>query len=136
MFRTITTVLLLLAVVLAVSRTGPVAFQSSTPQRDFVIKTGKRNHVTFDNVPVTLTDDGVPLRVSDSTPLTGVHVSRVTVRNVPPESNVVTLGKTKPAVVFAGRSMVTDYVAPTGDFIELSMPDITYALKYFTPVSI
>lgn len=113
-----------------------IAYTFGVGEYDYIIKAAPDSHVMFNNVAVKLTDEGVPLRLTDSSPLTGIGVARVSVLNIPPSSNVVQMGKIKPAAIMMAGERVSDVVRPSGDFIKLSKPNVTYALKYLSPVQI
>lgn len=93
------------------------------------------SHITFNDIPVTLTEKGVPIRLEGSTVLSGIGINKITVLVFSEDNNMIKLGRIKPSKI----SMEThpmDVVIPSGDYLKLSNPHITYTLKYLTPIQI
>ena len=101
-----------------------------------IILTSENNHVTFNGIPVKLTAEGVPLRLNDSSVLTGIGVTQITVLHARDGSGLVQLGKIKPDAIILRDNVITNIVLPTGSSVTLDARGVTYTLKYLTPIQI
>lgn len=128
--------LILTVLALCVSSSNRENILFSTFGPDFIVLTPKGNRVLFNDVHVKLKHDGTVFRLPESTRLTGMNVAKVSIMNLPPESNVVALGRHKPSSILSNGVSLTNQVRPTGDFIRLSIPNVYYSLKYISPIPI